>query len=143
MFTLWLMTDMPTMTPSLASEAPAALSISMNIGTTIRDYRLQKGMSQGDIEKRTGLLRCYLSRVENGHTVPSLETLQKIARALDLQLSQFFAEDIVGKEMSTLHLREDEIRFLTQIQRYSAHLSESDRRLLLAMVRKFAATALA
>jgi transcriptional regulator with XRE-family HTH domain len=113
----------------------------MNIGTTIRDYRLQKGMSQGDIEKRTGLLRCYLSRVENGHTVPSLETLQKIARALDLQLSQFFAEDTLGKDMSTLNLREDEIRFLTQIQRYSANLSESDRRLLLAMVRKFASTA--
>src|SRR5271163_120853 len=137
------MTDMPTMTPSLASESSTPLSISMNIGPTIRDYRLQKGMSQGDIEKRTGLLRCYLSRVENGHTVPSLETLQKIARALDLQLSQFFAEETVGKEMSTLRLSEDEIRFLTQIQRYSAHLSESDRRLLLAMGGKFAATAMA
>jgi transcriptional regulator with XRE-family HTH domain len=137
------MTDMHTMTPSSGSEPSTSLSISMNIGTTIRDYRLQKGMSQGDIEKRTGLLRCYLSRVENGHTVPSLETLQKIARALDLQLSQFFAEETVSKEMSTLRLSEDEIRFLTQIQRYSAHLSESDRRLLLAMVRKFAATALA
>jgi ribosome-binding protein aMBF1 (putative translation factor) len=89
------------MTPSLDSEPSTPLSISMNIGTTIRDYRLQKGMSQGDIEKRTGLLRCYLSRVENGHTVPSLETLQKIARALDLQLSQFFAEETVSKEMST------------------------------------------
>ena len=137
------MTDMHTMTPSLDSAPPAPLSISMNIGTTIRDYRLQKGMSQGDIEKRTGLLRCYLSRVENGHTVPSLETLQKIARALDLQLSQFFAEETVGKEMSTLRLSEEVIRFLTQIQRYSANLSERDRRLLLAMVRKFAATALA
>jgi len=42
----------------------------MKIGTTIRAYRLQKGLSQGDIEKKTGLLRCYLSRVENGHTVP-------------------------------------------------------------------------
>ena len=51
----------------------------MNIGETIRNYRLQKGMSQGDIEKRTGLLRCYLSRVENGHTIPSLDTLAKIA----------------------------------------------------------------
>ncbi len=137
------MTDMHTMTPSLGSEPSTPLSISMNIGTTIRDYRLQKGMSQGDIEKRTGLLRCYLSRVENGHTVPSLETLQKIARALDLQLSQFFAEEAVGKEMSPLRLSEEEIRFLTQIQRYSANLSESDRRLLLAMVRKFATTAMA
>ena len=51
----------------------------MKIGTTIRAYRLQKGLSQGDIEKKTGLLRCYLSRVENGHTVPSLDTLAKIA----------------------------------------------------------------
>ena len=130
------MADMQTMTPM--NQLPTATPISSNIGTTIRGYRLQKGMSQGDIEKRTGLLRCYLSRVENGHTIPSLETLQKIARALDLQLAQFFAEETVGKEMSSLHLSEEEIRFLTQVQRYSAHLSDSDRKLLLAMVKKFA-----
>ncbi|HEY5328872.1 MAG TPA: helix-turn-helix transcriptional regulator [Acidobacteriaceae bacterium] len=111
----------------------------MNIGVTIRAFRLQKGMSQGDIEKRTGLLRCYLSRVENGHTVPSIETLQKIAAALDLPLSQMFDDQPV-REMPGLSLDEDEIRFLTQVQRYSAHLNEGDRRLLLAMVRKFAAT---
>src|ERR1043165_5629223 len=64
----------------------------MNIGETIRTYRLQKGMSQGDIEKRTGLLRCYLSRVENGHTIPSLDTLSKIAGAMELPLSQLFSE---------------------------------------------------
>jgi transcriptional regulator with XRE-family HTH domain len=136
------MGTMQTLSADLENESPEALSIAMNIGNTIRGYRLQKGMSQGDIEKRTGLLRCYLSRVENGHTVPSLETLQKIARALDLQLAEFFAEEIVNKEMSSLHLDEDEIRFLTQVQRYSANLSENDRRLLLAMVRKFAQTAL-
>jgi transcriptional regulator with XRE-family HTH domain len=141
-FTLWLMADMQTIPVDVASGVVDPVSISMNIGTTIRGYRLQKGMSQGDIEKRTGLLRCYLSRVENGHTVPSLETLQKIARALDLQLSEFFAEEAIGKEMSGLNLGEEEIRFLTQVQRYSAHLSESDRRLLLAMVRKFAQTTL-
>lgn len=136
------MAAMQILSAETENESPEALSIAMNIGATIRDYRLQKGMSQGDIEKRTGLLRCYLSRVENGHTVPSLETLQKIARALDLQLSEFFAEEVVSKEMSSLHLNEEEIRFLTQVQRYSAHLGESDRRLLLAMVRKFAQTTL-
>ena len=52
----------------------------MNIGETIRNFRLHRGMSQGDIEKRTGLLRCYLSRVENGHTIPSLDTLAKITQ---------------------------------------------------------------
>lgn len=137
------MADMQTTLPgNLEGDSTEDLSIAVNIGTTIRGYRLQKGMSQGDIEKRTGLLRCYLSRVENGHTVPSLETLQKIARALDLQLAEFFAEEVVAKEMSSLHLNEEEIRFLTQVQRYSAHLSDSDRKLLLAMVRKFAQTTL-
>src|SRR6201993_1754883 len=136
------MAEMQTLSVEMEGESTEALSIAMNIGTTIRGYRLQKGMSQGDIEKRTGLLRCYLSRVENGHTVPSLETLQKIAGGLALQLSEFFAEEAIGKEMSGLNLNEDEIRFLTQVQRYSAHLSDSDRRLLLAMVRKFAQTTL-
>ena len=134
------MADMQTFPSAALPSAPQPLA--MNIGTTIRGYRLQKGMSQGDIEKKTGLLRCYLSRVENGHTVPSLETLQKIAKALDLQLSEFFAEETVGREMSGLNLGEEEIRFLTQVQRYSANLGDSDRRLLLAMVRKFAQTAL-
>jgi transcriptional regulator with XRE-family HTH domain len=113
----------------------------MQIGTTIRGYRLQKGMSQGDIEKRTGLLRCYLSRVENGHTVPSLDTLAKIAGALDLPLAQFFAEDSLGREMNTQKLTDEELRFLTQIRRYAANLNDSDRKLLLAMVKKFATTA--
>jgi transcriptional regulator with XRE-family HTH domain len=113
----------------------------MKIGITIRAYRLQKGLSQGDIEKRTGLLRCYLSRVENGHTVPSLDTLAKIAGALDIPLAQFFAEDSLGREMNTQKLTDDELRFLTQIRRYATNLNDSDRKLLLAMVKKFAATA--
>jgi transcriptional regulator with XRE-family HTH domain len=136
------MADMHIMMPMAIPTAKVPGPAAMNIGTTIRGYRLQKGMSQGDIEKRTGLLRCYLSRVENGHTVPSLETLQKIAGALDLPLGQFFADDPVNRDVASIALSEDEIRFLTQIQRYSAHLSESDRKLLLAMVRKFAQTAL-
>jgi transcriptional regulator with XRE-family HTH domain len=113
----------------------------MKIGTTIRAHRLQRGMSQGDIEKKTGLLRCYLSRVENGHTVPSLDTLSKIAVALDLPISQFFADDSLGRQLNTQKLSDEELRFLTQVRRYSTNLNEGDRKLLLAMVRKFAATA--
>ncbi len=149
MVTLWSMADMQTVSATSATIPAAEMgiatpptTIAANIGATIRAYRLQKGMSQGDIEKKTGLLRCYLSRVENGHTVPSLETLQKIAYALDIQLAQFFSDETVSREMSALKLSEEEIRFLTQIQRYSARLSENDRKLLLAMVRKFAQTTL-
>ena len=113
----------------------------MKIGTTSRAHRLQKGLSQGDIEKKTGLLRCYLSRVENGHTVPSLDTLSKIALALDLPISQFFADDTLGRQLNPQKLSDEELRFLTQIRRYSSNLNENDRKLLLTMVKKFAATA--
>src|ERR1700691_5894407 len=98
----------------------------IKIGTTIRGYRLQKGLSQGDIEKKTGLLRCYLSRVENGHTIPSLDTLSKIALALDLPISQFFAEESMANHFNTRRLSDEELRFLTQIRRYSSNLSDTD-----------------
>jgi len=114
---------------------------SMNIGETIRNYRLQKGMSQGDIEKRTGLLRCYLSRVENGHTIPSLDTLAKIATAMEVPLAQFFGGSHQNGGKPTPRLSEDEVRFLTQIRRYSPSLNESDRKLVVAMVKKMAAGA--
>ena len=114
----------------------------MNIGETIRTFRLHKGMSQGDIEKRTGLLRCYLSRVENGHTIPSLDTLAKIAGAMEVPLAQFFTADPHNDGARTLpQLSEDEVRFLTQIRRYSPSLNDSDRKLVLAMVKKMAASA--
>ncbi len=111
----------------------------MKIGETIRDFRLQRGLSQGDIEKRTGLLRCYLSRVENGHTVPSLETLTKIAGALDMPLAHFFSDADGARDLPTQKITDEELRFLTQIRRYSSALNDSDKKLLLAMVKKFAA----
>ena len=62
----------------------------MLIGDRLRELRDTKKLSQGDIEKRSGLLRCYISRVENGHTVPSVETLEKMARALEVPMYQLF-----------------------------------------------------
>ena len=62
----------------------------MIIGDRLRTLREQKNLSQGEIEKRSGLLRCYISRVENGHTVPAFETIEKFARALEVPLYQLF-----------------------------------------------------
>ena len=64
----------------------------MIIGDRLRVLREEKKLSQGDIEKKTGLLRCYISRVENGHTVPAVETLEKFARALEVPMYQLFYE---------------------------------------------------
>jgi transcriptional regulator with XRE-family HTH domain len=114
------------------------------IGEVIRSYRADRGLSQGDIERRTGLLRCYLSRVENGHTVPSLETLAKIAEAMDMSLADFFPGGQTARDRDTQRmlgeLSEDEIRFLGEIKKYSSGLSDGDKRLVLAMIRKMAST---
>jgi hypothetical protein len=73
--------------------------------------------------------------------VPSLDTLSKIAQSLDLSIAQFFSDDSLGRQFNTQKLSDEELCFLTQIRRYSSNLNESDRKLLLAMVKKFAATA--
>jgi transcriptional regulator with XRE-family HTH domain len=66
----------------------------MVIGERLKELREHKKMSQGDVEKRTGLLRCYISRVENGHTVPCVETLEKMARALEIPTYRLFTDDM-------------------------------------------------
>ena len=65
----------------------------MVIGNKLKELRETKKLSQGDIEKRTGLLRCYISRVENGHTVPNVDTLEKMARALEVPMYRLFTDD--------------------------------------------------
>jgi transcriptional regulator with XRE-family HTH domain len=117
----------------------------VNIGNVIRSYRAERGLSQGDIERRTGLLRCYLSRVENGHTVPSLETLAKIAEALDITLADFFPGSETPSERDAQkmlgELSDQEVRFLAEIKKYSTTLNEGDKRLVLALIRKMASIA--
>ncbi|MGB6877583.1 MAG: helix-turn-helix transcriptional regulator [Candidatus Acidiferrales bacterium] len=114
----------------------------VNIGEVIRSYRNDRGLSQGDIERRTGLLRCYLSRVENGHTVPSLETLAKIAEAMEISLADFFPSADTPQDRETKkmlgELSEEEIRFLADIKKYSTTLTDEDKKLVLAMIRKMA-----
>lgn len=73
----------------------------MTLGNRIRRFREAKNLSQGDIERRTGLLRCYISRVENGHTVPSIETLERLAASLEIPLYRLFYE---GDDVSDVAL---------------------------------------
>jgi transcriptional regulator with XRE-family HTH domain len=72
----------------------------MILAERLRSLREAKKLSQGDIEKKTGLLRCYISRVENGHTVPAIETLEKMARAMDVPLFMLF---VAGDEEPKLN----------------------------------------
>src|SRR5437879_9618245 len=110
----------------------------MIIGDRLRALREEKKLSQGDIEKRTGLLRCYISRVENGHTVPAIETLEKLARALECPLYQLFYDGEEPPQLPNLPKRKssDDIawgsagkdaRFLNKLRRLLSKVEEGDR----------------
>jgi transcriptional regulator with XRE-family HTH domain len=121
----------------------------MVIGERLRELRDQKKFSQGDIEKRTGLLRCYISRVENGHTVPSVETLEKMARALEVPIYKLFYDgDQPAKAPAVFNKKAvDEglwgnsgknAKYLSQLRRLMGKASEQDRKLLLHTLQKMA-----
>jgi transcriptional regulator with XRE-family HTH domain len=121
----------------------------MIIGDRLREMREAKKLSQGDIEKRTGLLRCYVSRVENGHTVPAIETLEKMARALEVPLYQLFYDGEGPPRLPNLLKRKSrddgawgssgkDARFLEKLRRLLGKSDEDDRKLLLLMIRKMA-----
>ena len=123
----------------------------MIIGDRLREMREEKKLSQGDIEKRTGLLRCYISRVENGHTVPAIETLEKLARALEVPLYQLFYDGEEPPKLPNLPRRKSsediawgsagkDGRFLNKLRRLLAKTEEADRKLLLHMAQKMAGT---
>lgn len=109
----------------------------LKIGERIRQCRRERGFSQGDIEERTGLLRCYLSRVENGHTIPSLQTLAKIARALEIPLAHFFTEGENG-QAALPKLSDHDLSFLHQLYSYTSAMKDKEREQLLAMVKRMA-----
>ena len=119
----------------------------MIIGDRLRQMREEKKLSQGDIEKRTGLLRCYVSRVENGHTVPAIETLEKLARALEIPLYQLLYDGEEPPKLPNLlkHNSPDdtvwgstgkEARYLNKLRRLLGKTEEGDRKLLLHMAQK-------
>jgi len=123
----------------------------MNIGQRLQTLREQRNMTQGDLEHGTGLLRCYISRVEHGHTVPSLGTLEKFADALGVPLYKLFC---TGSDQPSMprqtgkrpleELAEEtgergrEARFLLKIRDLAANLPESERLFLLDLTRKLA-----
>ncbi len=123
----------------------------VSIGARLRKLREQKGYSQGDIEKATGLLRCYTSRVENGHTVPSLETLERFAKALGLPLYQLFYEGDTPPAAADASARETleglaalpgkqgaDAKFLLRLKGHLDHLAERDREMIVSLAKKLA-----
>jgi len=118
----------------------------MVIGDRLRQLRESKNLSQGDIEKRTGLLRCYISRVENGHTVPSVGTLEKLAASCDVPLWKIFYEGNqpvrpVLRSLNADHsgsVSAKDRKFYVKLARKLENMNEKDRRLLFFAAQKMA-----
>jgi transcriptional regulator with XRE-family HTH domain len=121
----------------------------MVICDRLRELRESKNLSQGDIEKRTGLFRCYISRVENGHTVPAVETLEKFARALEVPLYQLFYDGEKPPELPNLLKRktsEDivwgrkgkDALYLHKLVKCLSKAGDKDRKILLSVAQKLA-----
>ena len=116
----------------------------MVIGDKLKELRETKNLSQGDIEKRTGLLRCYISRVENGHTVPSVDTLEKMARALEVPMYRLFTDDEhVKKPNIPISMTETASNKKQDAKRHPflkalSRLTDKDQRLLLHLASKMA-----
>jgi transcriptional regulator with XRE-family HTH domain len=117
----------------------------MVIGEKLRFLREQKNLFQGDIEKRTGLLRCYISRVENGHTVPSVDTIEKLARALEVPMYRIFTDDEHAKApklpagvIRSRAVNSKEDRVIRALAKLLARMSEERRGLLIHIASKMA-----
>jgi transcriptional regulator with XRE-family HTH domain len=115
----------------------------MNLGEAIKNIRLAKGLSQGEMQKRTGILRSYLSRVENGHTVPSLATLQRLASAMGVALSDFFStngQSAEGAPAIAAGPPDPASQYLTELKTLLPQLTSQQRDQLLDMVKDMAST---
>jgi transcriptional regulator with XRE-family HTH domain len=119
----------------------------MAIGQRLKEIRESKKLSQGDIEKRSGLLRVYISRVENSHTVPSVATLEKMARALEVPMYQLFHDGEAASSIRNLKLPKDteewgsrgkEADYLSKLRKLLAKMEPNDQKLLLHMAQKVA-----
>ncbi len=124
----------------------------MAIGARLRQLREQKGMSQDDVERLTGLKRCYTSRVENGHTVPLLDNLEKYAAAFGVPLYQLFYEGDEPPPLPKLTPRKSleeladepgkkgaEAKFLLKLKKLLGKVKKRDRTVFLATAQKLAA----
>jgi len=118
----------------------------MEIGLKLRELRERKRLSQGDIEKKAGLLQCYVSRVERGRTIPNVETLEKFARALETPLYRFFTDGDAADVPKLSTTRNDSAwrvggeyrRELRQFAKAFQCMGESNRRVLLSLAQEMA-----
>jgi transcriptional regulator with XRE-family HTH domain len=116
----------------------------MLIGHRWRELREQAKLSQGEMAERTGFLQGYVSDVESGRSVPSIEAFRKVARALQIPIDWLFYDGENPPALVSLPKRKAAIasdgsgehaRWLARLRRaLNDAASKSDRKLMTSVI---------
>jgi transcriptional regulator with XRE-family HTH domain len=122
--------------------------VRINIGARISAERKAKSLSQADLERRCGLARCRISWLEHGRAVPTIETLERIADALQIPPYRLLCDDgpaqavqLSGEAAAKGNRRQSRrngVWLLGEVQECVSLMREDDQRLLLFIARKMA-----
>ena len=121
----------------------------MRLGDRLRKLRQEKKLSQAEIEKRTGLVGPYISRIENNHSSPSIETLEKFAKALEVPLYKLFYDGDKPPKLPNPPIRNTsgdkpwgnfgkDAEYLNKLRRVLAKATEKDRKIIMILVQNMA-----
>jgi transcriptional regulator with XRE-family HTH domain len=137
-----LIPEQPKAQPAIAlvADAPAALKgEGLSVATAVRDLRHVRNLSQRQLAARMGVPRTYISKIENGKAMPTLSSLDRLARALQVDISALLRDAPTRHQDETAMLTADP--FLAELARYSAHLTSTQKSIFLNHVREMAQNA--
>jgi len=133
-----LLPEQPTVEAAIAlvpEPAPRAEG-GLQVATAVRDLRHVRNLSQRQLAARMGVPRTYISKIENGKAMPTLSSLDRLARALQVDISALLRDAPTRHQDETAVLMTDP--FLAEIAKYAAHLNSTQKSIFLNHVRELA-----
>ncbi len=119
----------------LAPVEPSAQGI--EVATAVRDLRHVRNLSQRQLAARMNVPRTYISKIENGKAMPTLSSLDRLAKALEVDMSALLRDANTRHSNETSMLTADP--FLAEIAAYTSKLDSLQRSIFLNHVRELAA----
>jgi transcriptional regulator with XRE-family HTH domain len=126
----------PVAAISLVPEPVTAPVEGIQVASAVRDLRHVRNLSQRQLAARMGVPRTYISKIENGKAMPTLGSLDRLARALQVDISALL------RDAPTRHRDESAVLladpFLAEVAKYTAHLNSTQKSIFLNHVRELA-----
>jgi len=134
-----LLPELPKVQPiAIASEPEggARESEGIQVAAAVRDLRRVRNLSQRQLATRMNVPRTYISKIENGKAMPTLSSLDRLARALQVDISALLRDAPTRHKDETAVLMTDP--FLAEIAKYTSHLTATQKSIFLNHVREIA-----